>query len=303
VGDVTLKMNGQSTHKVPDGPHAGQALTPNSTLEDMIRIYAPTADGNDPVSYAQFVAQQIGSTPDAKLFTLNPDDVAAAMAQKDSGTTVVKSDTQAIGDAIIAGLQPPPSSTSLRTAANKQLMAYLAKQGYDLKKATLDWTATQAFVKASNSQSQVRMKQAENSVEQSLPTLQDKVDKLVADGAVTGFKFVNKASIEAAANGAYGNEAAVDAQAVIGQLSLITDELGQTFMGGNSPTDAAFSLAKGVLASNFTPDQFKSQIDLIQQNLQYRKNSWSNVTPQGVGGPVDSGSSGGSGDALNPGGI
>lgn len=95
VADVTAKMSGQSPNPIPDGPDAGQVLTPNSTLEDMIRVYAPTADGNDPVSYAAQVAQQLGTSPQSTLGSLDPNQVAAAMAQHESGTTVSQSSAPA----------------------------------------------------------------------------------------------------------------------------------------------------------------------------------------------------------------
>lgn len=196
--------------------------------------------------------------------------------------TATNDDLEAIADAIINGDQPPVLTGLYSKSAG--VRADLARKGYNLVKAQTDWEAVKKFTAANNSTAQVRMKQAEASVENSLPNLQSLVSKLESDGAMTGFKFVNKASITAAANGLYGETARNDAQALIGQIALVSDELGQTFMGGNSPTDAAFDLVKGVLASNFTASQFKTQIDLIQTNLKIRKNSWSTVQATGIGG-------------------
>lgn len=204
-------------------------------------------------------------------------------------------------NAILTGTQPPPNPTTGSISKSKgNVLAILAKAGYDVTKGWLDFKATEKFVISSNSPQQVRMRQAEQSVEQSLPALQAKVDKLSQDGAMSGFKFVNKASLNAAVNGLYGSAVAQDAQAVVGQLALVTDELGQTFMGGNSPTDSAFDLAKGVLSSDFTAEQFKTQIDLIKENLQYRKNSWSSAGIVGADGQIVSpGGGAGAGDQSN----
>ncbi len=191
-------------------------------------------------------------------------------------------DVVAIGNAIIEGSQPPDLSRLYGKSAD--VRAYLADKDYDMTKATLQWQATQKFVAAANSTQQLRMRQAESSVENSLGNLSSLVDTLNADGVMTGFKFVNRASLSSAANGAFGPKVASDAQAVIGQLTLISDELGQTFMGGNSPTDAAFELAKGVLSSEFTKEQFDTQIDLVRKNLGYRKASWAGLGPAGVSG-------------------
>jgi hypothetical protein len=40
------------------------------TIEGMFRVYAPTADGNDPAGYARFVARKIGARPDQRLLDL-----------------------------------------------------------------------------------------------------------------------------------------------------------------------------------------------------------------------------------------
>lgn len=235
--------------------------------------------------YGAEVSPQIdGKKQISQLSASELDQLVSDMAKRESGATVQPSlsDIQSIAQGIEQG-QQPPVLTGLY-GKSSAVRAQLQRDGFDLAKATLDWQAVLKYTAATNSTAQVRMKQAEASVEQSLPNLQTLVDKLNSDGAITGFKFVNKASLAAAANGTYGKQAADDAQAVIGQIALITDELGQTFMGGNSPTDAAFSLAKGVLASNFTADQFKTQIDLIKQNLQYRKNSWANIGATSVAG-------------------
>jgi hypothetical protein len=36
----------------------------------MFRVYAPSADGNHPASYARFVAGRIGARPDQRLIDL-----------------------------------------------------------------------------------------------------------------------------------------------------------------------------------------------------------------------------------------
>jgi hypothetical protein len=40
------------------------------TLEEMFRVYAPSADGNHPANYARFVARKIGAPPDQRLIDL-----------------------------------------------------------------------------------------------------------------------------------------------------------------------------------------------------------------------------------------
>ncbi|MCW5976712.1 MAG: hypothetical protein KIT09_01480 [Bryobacteraceae bacterium] len=40
------------------------------TIEEMFRVYAPAADGNDPAGYARFVAAKLGVRPDQRLLDL-----------------------------------------------------------------------------------------------------------------------------------------------------------------------------------------------------------------------------------------
>ena len=46
------------------------ARNPNQSLADYIGIYAPSTDGNDPVSYASFVADQLGVDVNTALGSL-----------------------------------------------------------------------------------------------------------------------------------------------------------------------------------------------------------------------------------------
>lgn len=85
--DIQYKISGQSTHKIPDGPNAGTKLGPNSTLTDMMRVYAPTADHNDPVGYAATIAKQLGISPNTPISQLSGQlpQIAAAIAQHEDG--------------------------------------------------------------------------------------------------------------------------------------------------------------------------------------------------------------------------
>jgi hypothetical protein len=40
------------------------------TIEEMLRVYAPSADGNDPAGYARFVAAKLGLRPNQRLLDL-----------------------------------------------------------------------------------------------------------------------------------------------------------------------------------------------------------------------------------------
>lgn len=83
LNDLTSKMSGGSKHKITEGPNKGQPLTPDSSIYELISIWAPRADNNDPVNYVADVANKLGISPDTKLSDLKPhvEKVAYAMAQ------------------------------------------------------------------------------------------------------------------------------------------------------------------------------------------------------------------------------
>ena len=88
INDIDYKKSGKSPNPIPDGPNAGQTLSPESTLEDMIRIYAPTKDRNNPVAYANTVASNLGISSNTKLKDINKEDLAPQIALHESATTI-----------------------------------------------------------------------------------------------------------------------------------------------------------------------------------------------------------------------
>jgi hypothetical protein len=301
VNDVSMKMQGQSTHPIPDGPTAGKKLTPDSSLEDMIRVYAPTADGNDPVGYAQTVARGLGVTPQTKLSQLDPNEVAAQMANHESGTTVTLPDTQAIAKAIESG-QQPPVTTGLYGKASA-VKGQLARDGFDLSKANLDWTATQTWMKTANSAQQLRLRQAINFAGDSLGV----IDQMNQAWQGSGFPIYNKASLIAAEQGVDnsplpqplvistpspdGSSTSVTikdkqtlANLLKAQISDLTSEMGTVYKGGYSSTDDSLELAAKNLSANWSYDTLKSALDLARTNLQIRKNSISTTGPVSTSG-------------------
>lgn len=72
VKDVTAKLTGQSKYS-----------SKINTFKDLVSVYAPSTDGNDPTNYANVVAKQLGftaDTPVSQLVQYAPQ-IAAAMAK------------------------------------------------------------------------------------------------------------------------------------------------------------------------------------------------------------------------------
>lgn len=170
-------------------------------------------------------------------------------------------------DAIMSGDQPPVLTGNSRyTPAIK---AILGKQGYDLTKASQDWTATQKLFSTMNGAQQTRLRQATGQVSDSL----DLVDQLAQQWKGGGFPILNKVNLVAATNGAYGKDAQSLATQLQTEIADMTGELANVYMGGNSPTDKALELAGQQLSADWSEDTFKNAVQLAKTNLAYRKNS------------------------------
>lgn len=70
INDLRAKQTGKSR----------TGLKPNSTLQDLIGVYAPASDNNNPTSYANTVAQSLGVTPNTPIKDLDTANLAKAMA-------------------------------------------------------------------------------------------------------------------------------------------------------------------------------------------------------------------------------
>jgi hypothetical protein len=186
------------------------------------------------------------------------------------------SDAEAIAGAIMDGTQPPDIKGLYRMAG--PVRAALAKNGYDLKTANLDWQAVQKHIASMNSNQQLRLTQSINA----LPEMLDSVDALAAKWKGGRFPLLNRANLEIAKNGGYGPEVASVANQLAAQIADITADLGNVYMGGNSPTDHALALAGKSLSADWDARVLKDMVALARKNVQIRLNSIQNTGPSGL---------------------
>lgn len=253
------------------------------TVSQFINKYAPPSE-NDTATYISQFNKALGSTGDTPLSSLDPSQVAAFMAQKESGTTVTQSNVETVADGIVNGTIPPPTVGSRPTQYMLQLEAALQRRGFNLTQASLEYQATQKYIASSNSPQQLRLKQAISSVQQGIQQLKGDAQQWNAGG----FAPLNKANLTLALNGVYGQQAQQIAADFQQQATIITDELGQTFMGGNSPTDKALSLAGQVFDINWSESTLSSALDQLDQNLTFRLNAINQPLVGGLGGNTSS---------------
>jgi hypothetical protein len=187
----------------------------------------------------------------------------------------------ALADAIVRGEQPPEIKGLYRWGG--PVKAELAKRGYDLSSANLDWQATQKNLATLNGPQQLRMRQAAMTANESLNNIEQLYNEWKQLGGATGFRLLNKASLAMSKNSP-GRIGAV-AQALEMNIADLTSELGNVYMGGNTPTEQALKLARENLAANWNEQQFMEAIKQARKNLGYRLNSIKHSAPMGLGGP------------------
>jgi hypothetical protein len=164
----------------------------------------------------------------------------------------------------------PPTVKGLYRNASP-VLAELSRQGYNLQRAETDWNAVQKHISTLNGAQQTRLNQAISTASDSL----DKIESLYTEyqkiAPTSGIKVVNKASL-AIAKQLPGRPGAV-AQALEAQIADLTSELGNVYMGGNSPTDHALGLAQKNLSSDWNDTTFREALKQAKLNLGIRRNS------------------------------
>lgn len=78
--DLTAKLTGKSR----------TGLNGNSTIQELMNVYAPKGDGNDPTTYANNLARELGVSTNTKIGTLMPriGELTQAIAKFESGFTM-----------------------------------------------------------------------------------------------------------------------------------------------------------------------------------------------------------------------
>jgi hypothetical protein len=191
---------------------------------------------------------------------------------------LTQSDAKDIADAIESGDQPPTLQGLYRNAA--PVRAELARRGVPLAKMETDWKATQRFMSSLNSTQQVRLQQSIATATDSLDKIQSLYDEWQKLVPQTGFKVINHATLIAMKN-LPGRPGAV-AQALDAQIADVTSELGNVYMGGNSPTDQSLKLARENFSADWNKPTFEEGLNQARLNLGIRKNSIFHSKPAGV---------------------
>ena len=212
------------------------------------------------------------------------DDSPAAQQMRQADTDTAEE----IANAIERGDRPPTLQGLYRHGP--LVHGILAKRKFNLTDATLDWQATQNWLRSASSAQQLRMRQAVDNTYHSLQTIQDAAQAWNAGN----FPVFNKATIDAAVQANLGKKVQATiagqekewtpseiATILKAQIADVTAELANVYMGGNSPTEQAMKLASHNLNENWSSRTLQSMIDLTRNNLKIRENSMKNTGPVG----------------------
>jgi hypothetical protein len=205
---------------------------------------------------------------------------ATRLAGRPVTNIMTQNDAKDIADAIENGDQPPTLQGLYRNAG--PVRAELARRGFPLAQATMDWEATKKFISSLNSTQQVRLRQNIDTASDSLNKLEGLYNEWQKLGPASGFKVLNHGALVAMKN-LPGRPGAV-AQALDAQIADLTSELGSVYMGGNSPTDHALALAKQNFSSDWNKDTFEEGLKQARANIKIRQNSIIHAQAAGTSG-------------------
>jgi hypothetical protein len=192
--------------------------------------------------------------------------------------TVSDGGAAAIAAAIVNGEQPP----TVHARIEGPVRAALAQNhpGFNLTSAQSDWNATQRHLATLNGPQQTRLRQAVDATSDQLSNVEALYDQWKQVGTASGIRAFNRAALGSAKQ--MPGQAGAVAQALEGQISLLTGELGNVLMGGNSPTDHGLKLAGTMLQGDWNEETFTKAIGQLRRDLQIRRNSMLNSTPAGL---------------------
>lgn len=218
--------------------------------------------------------QAQGGTLDFNAYqTMDANRKAVRINAGQGGPEDIKDAVQGMIDGRVPPMLPGRAST-----AYTAMLAEAQRRGYNLAGAATDWTATQKHIATMNGAQQLRLNQAVNA----LPDMLDKVDTLAQQWKGSGAPLLNRINLAAAKNGVYGTKAATIATQLDAQIADVVADLGNVYMGGNSPTDHALQLAGKSLQADWSEPVLRQMITLAKQNVQIRRNSINNTGVAGA---------------------
>ena len=195
------------------------------------------------------------------------------------GTSAGNEAVTKIGDAIIAGKQPPVLTGMGNSKIGPAVKAYLAGKNFDFTKANLEYDAAHKQVLSLNGPQMVRYSGLSTSVINTI----DRVNELATQMNNSGITGLNAAKIATLINTAGNTDQGKLASQYLAAVNTLKEEFANLAQGGYAPTEAAWDLAKSQINSNYGVDQLGASLGEVQRLLRYRLNGIPNMTELGPG--------------------
>lgn len=198
------------------------------------------------------------------------------------GPGSLEDQVKTLADGVERGITPPDPKGLYRYGG--ALKAELAKRGFDLTRATLDWMGVNRHISSLNSNQQLRVREAVTNAIGQVGNIEELYKQWQAvNGKNSSIVPLSRANLTLAAN--MGGETGKAAAALLGQINLLSSEVGTALMGGNSPTDHALQQASTLLKGEWDEKTFMEAVRVLRKDLQIRANSLSTAAPAGMAGP------------------
>ncbi len=190
-----------------------------------------------------------------------------------------QSEAETIAEEIAAGRQPP-TTTGLygKSAAVKSA---LAKKGFDLTRANLEWQRAQKQVASLNGPQMTRFVGLAGSVDKTI----DEVNSLAEEMDNIGIPAANYVKIQALAQTAGNTPEGQLAARYIAGVNTLKEEFANLANGGYAPTEPAWKLANEQINANFGVKQLRASLSEIQRLIRYRLQGMPNMGTLGPGAP------------------
>jgi hypothetical protein len=175
-----------------------------------------------------------------------------------------KAAVEKIGDAIIAGDQPPTLTGLYRDRA--AIQSYLADKKYSLSKAQQEWNVAQKQIGSLNSQRMIQFAGTAKSVVNTL----DEVKSLSEEMELSGIPLLNKAELMAYTQTQGNTPNGKLAGRYIAAVNTLKSEFANLENGGYAPTEEVWKLANKQIDENFGVKQLGSRLDEIRRLIGFR---------------------------------
>lgn len=169
-----------------------------------------------------------------------------------------------IADAIMSGKQPPVTTGLYKQGA--AVRAQLAKKGFDVTSAELEWKAAQKQVQSLNGPQMTRYAGLAKSVVNTI----DEVKSLSEQMANSGIPMLNAAKIQTYIQTAGNSEKGQLASRYLGAVNTLKEEFANLAQGGYAPTEAAWALANQQINGNYGVQQLSASLNEVQRLIRYR---------------------------------